>query len=128
MREARQAGYAVGKLVKGPDLLKPTVQAFVDDEAGADVAEKVTRRLQHFIDRKVAALFEPLLAMSRDEELTGLARGFAFRMVESLGIIPREQVAAEVKDLDQDARGSLRKHGVRFGQRSEEHTSELQSR
>ncbi|OWY16232.1 hypothetical protein B6V73_13740 [Thioclava sp. JM3] len=107
---------AVGKLVKGPDVLKPTVQAFVDDEAGADVAEKVTRRLQHFIDRKVAALFEPLLAMSRDEELTGLARGFAFRMVESLGIIPREQVAGEVKDLDQDARGSLRKHGVRFGQ------------
>ena len=28
----------------------------------------------------------------------------------------RDQVAAEVKDLDQDARGLLRKHGVRFGQ------------
>ncbi|KFE36706.1 helicase-related protein [Thioclava atlantica] len=107
---------AVGKLVKGADVLRPTVQAFVDDEAGADVAEKVTRRLQHFIDRKVAALFEPLLNMSRDEELTGLARGFAFRLVEALGIIPREQVAAEVKDLEQDARGALRKHGVRFGQ------------
>lgn len=107
---------AVGKLVKGADLLRPSVQAFVDEEAGSDVAEKVTRRLQHFIDRKVAALFEPLLAMSRDEALTGLARGFAFRMVEALGIIPREQIAAEVKDLDQDARGSLRKHGVRFGQ------------
>lgn len=107
---------AVGKLVKGADPMKPSVEAFVDEEAGADVAEKVKRRLQHFIDRKVAALFEPLLAMSRDEALTGLARGFAFRLVEHMGILPREGVANEVKELDQDARGLLRKHGVRFGQ------------
>jgi ATP-dependent RNA helicase SUPV3L1/SUV3 len=80
------------------------------------VAQKVTRRLQHFIDRKISALFEPLLAMSRDEALTGLARGFAFRLVESLGVIPRDAVATEVKALEQDARAALRKHGVRFGQ------------
>ncbi|EAQ11090.1 ATP-dependent RNA helicase SUPV3L1/SUV3 [Maritimibacter alkaliphilus HTCC2654] len=107
---------AVGKLVKGDDILRPRVQAFVDDEAGTEVAEKVTRRLQHFIDRKVAGLFEPMLGMQKDEALTGLARGFAFRLIEALGIIPRGNVAGEVKELDQDARGSLRKHGVRFGQ------------
>ncbi|SLN35975.1 hypothetical protein AQS8620_01269 [Aquimixticola soesokkakensis] len=107
---------AVGKLVAGDEALKPRVVAFVDDEAGADVATKVERRLQHFIDRKVAALFEPLLAMSRDETLSGLARGFAFRLVENLGIIPRDQIAQDVKELDQEARGALRKHGVRFGQ------------
>lgn len=107
---------ALGKLVKGADPMKPSVEAFVDEEAGDDVAEKVKRRLQHFIDRKVATLFEPLLAMSRDEALTGLARGFAFRLVEGMGILPREGVANEVKELDQEARGALRKHGVRFGQ------------
>ncbi|MBT8455977.1 MAG: disulfide oxidoreductase [Rhodobacteraceae bacterium] len=108
--------HAVGKLVAGAEPLKPQVEAFVDDEAGADVAQKVQRRLQHFIDRKVATLFEPLLAMSRDETLTGLARGFAFQMVEALGVVPRSRVASEVKELDQDARGALRKHGIRFGQ------------
>jgi ATP-dependent RNA helicase SUPV3L1/SUV3 len=107
---------AVGKLVKGADALKPGVEAFVDEEAGPDVAQKVERRLQHFIDRKIAALFEPLQNMSRDETLTGLARGLAFRLVESLGVIPRAVVAQDVKSLDQDARGLLRKHGVRFGQ------------
>ena len=107
---------AVGKLVKGAEALRPSVEGFVDDEAGPDVAEKVKRRLQHFIDRKVAALFEPLAAMSRDEGLTGLARGFAFRLVEGLGVLPRDEVAEEVKALDQEARGALRKHGVRFGQ------------
>ncbi len=108
--------HAVGKLVAGPEPLKPQVEVFVDDAAGPDVAQKVQRRLQHFIDRKVAALFEPLLNLQRDESLTGLARGFAFRMVESLGILPRADVAQEVKELDQDARGALRKHGIRFGQ------------
>jgi ATP-dependent RNA helicase SUPV3L1/SUV3 len=107
---------AVGRLAPGPEPLKPQVVPFVDEEAGPDVAQKVQRRLQHFIDRKIATLFEPLLAMGRDEALTGLARGFAFRLVENLGVIPRESIAAEVKELDQDARGALRKHGVRFGQ------------
>ncbi|MDF3608514.1 helicase-related protein [Paracoccus sp. DMF-8] len=108
--------FAVGKLVKGSEPLKPSVQAFIDDEAGPEIAEKVKRRLQHFIDRKVATGFEALLALKNDETLTGLARGFAFRLVEGLGVLPRDQVAAEVKELDQDARGLLRKHGVRFGQ------------
>ncbi|MTJ04060.1 MAG: disulfide oxidoreductase [Sediminimonas qiaohouensis] len=107
---------AVGKLVAGADPLKPQVMAFVDEEAGEDVAAKVQRRLQHFIDRKIATLFEPLLNLQRDEELTGLVRGFAFRLVEAMGLLPRGEVAQEVKDLDQDARASLRKHGVRFGQ------------
>ncbi|MCY4179003.1 MAG: disulfide oxidoreductase, partial [Litoreibacter sp.] len=107
---------AVGKLVKGAEPLKPGVEPFVDEEAGADVAEKVKRRLQHFIDRKIAAAFEPMIAMSGDEALAGLAKGFAFRMVEALGVIPRDEVAGEVKELDQDARGALRKHGIRFGQ------------
>ncbi len=108
--------YAVGKLVKGADAMKPQVEAFVDEEAGFDVGEKVRRRLQHFIDRKVATLFEPLLNLQRDEALAGLARGFAFRLVEALGVLPREAVANDVKSLDQDMRGALRKHGVRFGQ------------
>ncbi|WP_299915851.1 helicase-related protein [uncultured Roseobacter sp.] len=107
---------AVGKLVAGADALKPQVEVFVDDVAGPEVAQKVQRRLQHFIDRKIAALFEPLLNLGRDETLAGLARGFAFQMVEGLGVLPRAAVADDVKALDQDARGALRKHGIRFGQ------------
>jgi ATP-dependent RNA helicase SUPV3L1/SUV3 len=107
---------AIGKLVKGGEITKPTVEAFVDEEAGEEVAEKVRRRLQHFIDRKVATQFEPLLAMGRDETLQGLAKGFAFRLAEGLGVLDRGVIAAEVKELDQEARSALRKHGVRFGQ------------
>ncbi len=108
--------HAVGRLAKGDETLKPQVIAFVDEDAGEEVGDKVRRRLQHFIDRKIAALFEPLAEIQKDEGLTGQAKGFGFRMVEALGIIDRRDVAREVKDLDQDARGLLRKHGIRFGQ------------
>jgi len=108
--------HAVGKLLAGDDPLRPRVSVFVDEEAGVDVTEKVQRRLQHFIDRKINALFEPLLTVKNDEELTGLARGFAFQLVEAMGILNRNDVAEDVKSLDQDARSSLRKHGIRFGQ------------
>ena len=107
---------AVGRLVKGAGALKPTVAAFVDEDAPTEIADKVARRLQHFLDRKVAALFDPLIAMQKDESLDGLARGFAFQLVESMGILPRNKVARDVKELDQTARSNLRKHGVRFGQ------------
>ncbi len=108
--------HAVGKLAAGPEPLKPLVVPFVDEEAGPEVIAKVQRRLQHFIDRKVAAAFEPLLALMRDETLTGLAKGFAFRMGEQFGIIPRGDIAEEVKALDPEARAALRKHAIRFGQ------------
>jgi len=108
--------HAVGKLAAGDDPLKPRVVAFVDEEAGDEVASKVQRRLQHFIDRKIAALFEPLIEIKKDEAMSGMAKGFGFRMIEAMGIIDRRDVADEVKGLDQDARSLLRKHGIRFGQ------------
>ena len=107
---------AVGKLIAGDHIMHPKVSAFVDSEAGTEVLNKVERRLQHFIDRKVSVLFEPLMELQKDEELTGLAKGFGFQLFESLGILRRQNVLAEVKSLDQDARALLRKHGVRFGQ------------
>ena len=107
---------AIGKLIKGNDALSPGIEVFVDEEAGPEVAEKIRRRLGHFIERKIAALFEPLLALKNDETIVGMARGVAFRVVEELGVLQRSDVAQEIKDLDQEARGLLRKHGVRFGQ------------
>ncbi|MBA3324051.1 MAG: hypothetical protein H0T41_01800, partial [Rhodobacteraceae bacterium] len=108
--------YAVGKLVAGPEALSPQVQPFVDDDVAPEVAEKVRRRLGHWMDRRIVALFAPLIALRDDEALTGMARGIAFRLVEALGVIPRGEIADDVKGLDQDGRASLRKHGVRFGQ------------
>jgi len=108
--------HAVGKLVKGDDIMAPCITAFVDEEAGDAVADKLRKRLGHFMDRKITAAFEHLITMKNDEALPGLAKGVAFRLTESLGVIPRSAIANDIKALDQDQRGTLRKHGIRFGQ------------
>ncbi len=107
---------AVGRLEKGDSPLAPRVRVFVDDIAEAAVAEKVERRLGHWIARRIETLFEPLIKMRDDEEVTGLARGVAFQITEALGVVVRRQIADDIKALGQDERALLRKHGVRFGQ------------
>ncbi|MCY4300369.1 MAG: helicase-related protein [Aestuariivita sp.] len=106
----------IGRLAAGHEPLKPTVLIRVDESGGQDLCAKVERRLQHFLERRIETLFEPLIAMQRDDTLAPLSRGFAFRLVENFGMIARGAVADEVRSLDQDERKSLRKHGVRFGQ------------
>ncbi|WP_084464993.1 helicase-related protein, partial [Rubellimicrobium thermophilum] len=107
---------AVGRLARGADPLKPEIVAFVDEEAGPEIAQKVQRRLQHFMDRRIASAMEPLIALQKDEAMPPLARGFAYRLGEHFGIIPRSEVAEEVRALDAEARAALRRHAVRLGQ------------
>ena len=53
--------------------------------------------------------------LAKAEDITGIARGIAFQLIEALGVLERQKIAAEMKDLDQPSRASLRKYGVRFG-------------
>src|SRR5262249_43931115 len=57
----------------------------------------------------------PLAELAAATDITGITRGVAFQLVEALGVLERTRVAEEVKALDQPARASLRKYGVRFG-------------
>ncbi|MEM9139687.1 MAG: helicase-related protein, partial [Pseudomonadota bacterium] len=107
---------AIGKLVAGDAPLSPKVTVFVDDMADPQVAEKVERRLTHWLSRKINALFEPMLAMRDDPAISGLAKGVAFRLSESFGVILRREISDDVRQIAQEDRALLRKHGVRFGQ------------
>ena len=60
-------------------------------------------------------LLGPLFQLAASEEVTGIARGVAFQLVEALGVLDRRRVSEDVKGLDQPARATLRKFGVRFG-------------
>lgn len=107
---------AIGRLAPGDDPLAPKVAVFVDEIAETEVTEKVERRMSHWVTRKINALFEPMVAMRDDPEISGLAKGVAFRLAENFGVIPRRDIAQDVKSLAQEDRALLRKHGVRFGQ------------
>ncbi len=105
----------VGKVEAGTDPLKPQVSLLADEHLSAPDREKVEQRLQTWIGEVVADKLKPLVELGAAEDVQGLAKGIAFRLVENLGVLKRETIAEEIKSLDQPARSQLRKYGVRFG-------------
>jgi ATP-dependent RNA helicase SUPV3L1/SUV3 len=106
---------AIARLKAGAALLKPRVEIIAGDQLSGQEREQVQGRLEKFVERYVGRVVEPLVKLEEGEGLEGTVRGIAFRLVESLGVVPRELIAAEVKSLSQEERGKLRALGVRFG-------------
>ncbi|MBX9759884.1 MAG: helicase, partial [Beijerinckiaceae bacterium] len=111
----RWLGEPVGKLTAGDHILKPRVRVLADDQLAEASLELVQRRLNLWVDQHIKKLLGPLLDLENGEGLEGIARGVAFQIGESLGVLERSRVANDIKSLDQNARGALRKLGVRFG-------------
>ncbi|MDB5571162.1 MAG: Helicase, partial [Hyphomicrobiales bacterium] len=111
----RWLGEAVGKLGGGEHVLVPRVRVLADDQLTGPALDMVQRRLDLWVGQHVKKLLGPLVELETGEGLEGLARGIAFQVGEALGVLERSRVAADIKNLDQNARGALRKLGVRFG-------------
>ena len=78
-------------------------------------ARLVQTRLDLWLKTHIEKVLAPLFSLTAADDVTGMARGVAFQLVEALGVLERQKVAEEVKGLDQPARATLRKYGVRFG-------------
>jgi ATP-dependent RNA helicase SUPV3L1/SUV3 len=111
----RWTGDAVAKLVAADDALHPRLRIIADDRLGGAPREGVQTRLDLWLKTHIEKLLGPLFDLGKAEDITGIARGIAFQLIESLGVLERAKIAAEMKDLDQPSRASLRKYGVRFG-------------
>ncbi|MCJ8308966.1 MAG: DEAD/DEAH box helicase [Hyphomicrobiales bacterium] len=111
----RWVGAPVGRLVAGDEVLKPRVVLLADEQLTGPARDKVAARLDRWFGFHCETLLKPLIDLSQSEDLEGLARGVAFRLVENLGTVDRREIADDVRSLDQDQRAVLRRKGVRFG-------------
>jgi ATP-dependent RNA helicase SUPV3L1/SUV3 len=111
----RWTGDVVGKLIPGDDTLRPRVRIVADEHLTGPARELVQTRLDLWLKTYIEKLLAPLFTLSAADDVTGMARGVAFQLVEALGVLERQKVAEEVKGLDQPSRATLRKYGVRFG-------------
>jgi ATP-dependent RNA helicase SUPV3L1/SUV3 len=111
----RWRGEPVAKLVAGEEVLAPVVLLLADENLTGPARDAVQARLDLWVKAQIDTLLKPLSDLKVGEGLEGLARGIAFRIVEGLGILERQEAADEIRQLDQDMRAGLRKHGVRFG-------------
>jgi ATP-dependent RNA helicase SUPV3L1/SUV3 len=111
----RWTGDAVARLTAADDVLHPRFRIISDERLTGAPREAVQARLELWLKTHIEKLLGPLFELSKAEDVTGIARGIAFQLVEAIGVIERSKIAAEMKDLDQPSRASLRKYGVRFG-------------
>jgi ATP-dependent RNA helicase SUPV3L1/SUV3 len=111
----RWIGEAVARLVPGDNVLEPRLRVLADEQLNGSPKEAVEARLNLWLKAHVEKLLGPLNVLARAEDVTGIARGIAYQVVEAMGVLERVKVAEEVKSLDQDTRAVLRKYGVRFG-------------
>src|SRR6202007_1982969 len=77
--------------------------------------EKVEARLGLWLKPHIEKLLRPLFALVQAGGGTGIAHSIACQLGEAIGGMERSKISAEMKDLDQPSRATLRKYGVRFG-------------
>jgi ATP-dependent RNA helicase SUPV3L1/SUV3 len=111
----RWTGDAVAKLMAADDALHPRIRIISDERLSGAPREAVQARLDLWLKTHIEKLLGPLFDLNKAEDITGIARGIAFQLIEALGVLERSKISAEMKDLDQPSRASLRKYGVRFG-------------
>ncbi|MEM1289487.1 MAG: helicase, partial [Pseudomonadota bacterium] len=111
----RWIGEVIAKLSASDDVLRPKIILLADEQLTGGAREMVDERLGKWLDGQVTTHLGSLKALRDGDGLEALARGIGFRLAEAMGNIDRREIADDVKALDQDARATLRKHGVRFG-------------
>jgi len=111
----RWIGEPVAKILAGDTVLRPRVRILADEQLTGAPLEAAQIRLDLWTRTHIERLLAPLFVLGAAEDITGLARGIAYQLVEALGVLERSKVADDLKSLDQDLRAVLRRHGVRFG-------------
>jgi len=111
----RWKGEIIAEIVAGDDLFAPNIVVLSDESLDGGELGQVLERLLLWLRHMINTQLEQILALREPVELSGSARGVAFRLAENFGILARNQVAQEVKGLDQEVRAKMRRLGVRFG-------------
>ncbi|CDX45715.1 Helicase domain protein [Mesorhizobium sp. SOD10] len=111
----RWIGAPIGTLVAGDEALKPRLVLLADEQLTGPARDKVAARAERFVNFQIESLLKPLVDLKNADQITGIARGIAFQLVEHFGLINRRDIAEEMKSLDQEGRAALRRLGVRFG-------------
>jgi ATP-dependent RNA helicase SUPV3L1/SUV3 len=111
----RWLGDPIARVVAGETLLAPRAVLLADEALAGEDRARAENRAALWLTAHIRKLLGPLIALVEGADLPEAARTVGLKIAEALGVLERDRVRAEVKTLDQTARGALRKLGVRFG-------------
>jgi ATP-dependent RNA helicase SUPV3L1/SUV3 len=108
----------IGRLIAKQPLLKPKATLTGGELGSEDVRKQAAERLDTWLQEIVARDLGPLVSLStaaEGESLQGLARGVAYRVAEAGGVMEREELQTDLRQLSPDDRKALRGVGLRIG-------------
>lgn len=111
----RWRGEVVAEIIEGDTVFAPRILVLADESLTGVELDQVQDRLNLWLRHLVNTQLEQIMALREPAELEGTARGVAFQLAEHFGLMPRMAIAEEVKGLDQEVRGKMRKLGIKFG-------------
>ena len=109
------SGHEIAQLEACDDPLKPGITLLCDEHLQPADKARIHLKLNAWLARYLEIRLKPLIDLGAAQDVSGLARGIAFRLRENFGVLRRDTVADEIRALDQTSRAQLRKYGVRFG-------------
>jgi ATP-dependent RNA helicase SUPV3L1/SUV3 len=113
-------GAIVALLEAGHSALKPRVVLQADEQITPTAWARAEGRVREWVESRIGHVLSPLFELQAaveaegDKALPAAARGFAFRLSETMGALDRESVRNEVERLPPADRAALRKLGVKF--------------
>ena len=108
-------GSKVGELEKGQKILVPKVKLIKVGELEKGAMEKIQRKLDIFLEKKIKALLPNLINLATDKVFSGASAGLVHIFINNLGVIMKSEVMEQFKSIDHENRAKLRNIGIRFG-------------
>ncbi|MCB1782789.1 MAG: hypothetical protein KDI13_02230 [Alphaproteobacteria bacterium] len=109
-------GVPVAKLSKGEDILSPAIEVLENAQTASVDSDKLKDALSLWLKTYLGTVLEPLMMLGVENEADDPAvRGIARKLYAALGILPREDMAEEIAQLDPEKRAALRAKKVRLG-------------
>jgi ATP-dependent RNA helicase SUPV3L1/SUV3 len=108
----------IGRLIAKQPLLKPKATLTGGELGSEDIRRQASERLDAWLLEIVARDLGPLVtlaAAAEGETLKGLARGIAYRVAEAGGVMEREELQGDLRQLVPEDRKALRGVGLRIG-------------
>jgi ATP-dependent RNA helicase SUPV3L1/SUV3 len=110
-------GAAVAVLAKGPSILEPVPELLGGDALKAEDRARLSRHLKEWCAFHLARELPGLFALGQ-ADLKGTARGLAFQLAESLGLIEAGAAGQLLSGFSLADRRALDRLGLRFGRLS----------
>ncbi len=104
----------IGRLVKGESLYRPKAEVLPSDLLETDSTKAIADRLNLFAQSFPQKQLPQIMALN-DDGIKGNVGAIAYQLYEAMGILRRQKIAENVKNLTDEEKQQLKSLGIRVG-------------